>query len=72
MSIHEAKTMGEVMDLVCKVESRAEGRRFVMEYLEAAPDLTEEKVRANIRYGIQRWFDGDQREVDLRWGYFSD
>ena len=52
--------MGDVMKLVLAVSSRAEGRRFVMEYLEAAPDLTEDKIIENIKYGLSRHFDGGE------------
>ena len=74
MTIHTAKTMGEVMNLVLAVSSRAEGRRFMMEYLEAAPDLTEEKILENIKYGLSRHFDGGEandREYRRYVAYFS-
>ena len=58
MNIHTAKTMGDVMKLVLLVSSRAEGKRFVMNYLESAPDLTEPEVIANLKLGLSRHFDG--------------
>lgn len=74
MTIHTAKTMGDVMKLVLSVSSRSEGRRLVMEYLEAAPDLTEEKIIENIKYGLSRHFDGGEandRQYRRYMTYFS-
>lgn len=73
MSIHEAKTMGEVMALVLRVSSRAEGKRFVMEYLEAAPDLTEKEIVENIKFGLSRHFDcGGDDEYRRMVSFFVD
>lgn len=71
MTIHTAKTMGDVMKLILAVSSRAEGRRFVMEYLEASPDLTEENIIANIKYGLSRHFDGGE-ENDRQYRLYVD
>lgn len=65
MTIHTAKTMGDVMKLVLAITSRKEGRRFIMEYLEAAPDLTEEKILENIKYGLSRHFGGGEENHRL-------
>lgn len=72
MSIHEAKNMGEVIELALRVSSRSEGRRFVMEYLEAAPELTEEKIQNNLWYGLSRHFDSDHDEIARYMSYFTE
>lgn len=63
IGIHEAKNMGEVVDLILKVRSRAEGQRFMMAYLESAPNLTEANILENIKFGLSRHFDGGEENV---------
>lgn len=75
IGIHEAKNMGEVVALILKVKSRADGKRFVMDYLESAPGLTEAQIIENIEFGLSRHFDGSAgstREYKRYMAYFRD
>lgn len=70
-NIHNARTMGDVMNLILAISSREAGRRFVMDYLEAAPDLTEEKIVENIKFGLSRHFDGGEENDRQYWRYVA-
>lgn len=55
--------MGDVVNAALSVTSRAEGKRFFCTYLEACPDLDEDKILANISFQALRHPGGRRRAL---------